>query len=993
MTYLKKRTITFLVKAAGILSLFIFLSLPAFAQASFPLKMKLTDKQSGEALAFATVSLTPKGEKSPVKYVLSASDGSATIEKVRKGKYLLKVEMMGYETFQKEIDLLKSSDLGEIQISQDAEVLEAASVSAVGNPIIVKKDTIEYTASSFKTSDNDMLENLLKKLPGVEIGTDGTITANGETIKKIMIDGKTFFLDDPQLATKNIPAKIVEKVKVIEKKSDQAQFTGIDDGNEETVIDLSVKKGMMNGWFGNIMAGGGHDAPDKGYYGDGQTFASDGWRYQGAAMVGRFTDKSQLSFILNGNNTNNRGFNDLSAGMMQGMRGSGRGMGRNYGGWGGNGITTSWMAGVNGAATLLGGNMDLGGNYLYNGSSKSVMEQSSKTTYLDDGSNLIYNNDGHNLTNTQGHRVGIRLDHKFNDKVSILFEPQFNFGYGDFSEYSNFLTMSERDALRDTTNKGFNENNGSNRNWSASGFFLYRHRLGKPGRTLSFNVSYNFSRNNLDGFNQSNTRTFESTDIFSDELINQRYSTFQNTSSLSGRITYTEPIVKNFFLEANYSYSWNRSKSVRETYDSASDIFSSDGSHLIYNPVGEVLSDTYSNNILNRYQNHSAGINFQYQKEKFSARIGANVQPTLTHNVTNGQEYDSKVVNWSPSASVRYDITDNSMFRMFYFGRSSQPSTSQLMPVPDNSDPLNVSFGNPYLLPYFTHNARLMYGYTNRKTFTSVHARIGGSLIQNPVVYARWYENGAQYSLPVNGPNSGSADFNLMVNTPIAKSKFSIFSMTVARYSNSSTYMGVTGKFETDKYYDKESESFDYALFREDFASDKGLFDNNKTHSLSIMERLRFTFRSDLVEVSIGGRMRYSQSWYSAKSAANQKATFNNKVDASMNWTIPGGINLIADLDYNWYNGYSTPQDDEFIFNAEITKLLFKKKFTLALKAYDIFNQAKNLSVVDESNYHQEVRNNTLGRYVILSLTYRFGNFNGARGAGPHSGGPHGPRR
>ena len=226
----------------------------AFAQGAFTVKLKLVDEKTSGPVQFATASLTPKGETSASKYVLTDDAGRAVLTKVKKGTYVFKAELMGYKAHSQELTIDKNIDLGEIRMTEDVEVLDAASVSAVGNPIVVKKDTIEYNASSFKTSDNDMLEELLKKLPGVEVGTDGSITANGETIKKITIDGKTFFLDDPQLASKNIPAKLIEKVKVVEKKSDQAMFTGIDDGEEETVIDLSMRPGMMQGWFGNVMA-------------------------------------------------------------------------------------------------------------------------------------------------------------------------------------------------------------------------------------------------------------------------------------------------------------------------------------------------------------------------------------------------------------------------------------------------------------------------------------------------------------------------------------------------------------------------------------------------------------------------------------------------------------------------------------------------------------------------------------------------------------------
>ena len=954
---------------------FVLLSgISTYAQATFSVKAKLLDDKSGKPVEFATASLTVKGEKSASKYALSDDKGLVHITKVVKGQYVFKAEIMGYKTVEKEIEVLKSLNIGEIRMVEDAELIDAAKVSAVGNPIVVKKDTIEYNASSFKTSDNDMLENLLKKLPGVEVEADGTITANGETIKKITIDGKTFFLDDPQLASKNIPAKLVEKVKVVEKKSDQAMFTGIDDGEEETIIDLSIRPGMMRGWFGNFMAGGGHDVPGVG------SDMNDP-RYQGAAMLGRFTDESQISVLLNANNTNNRGFNDVAGSMMQNMRGS-RGMGRGMGGWGSNnGITTSWMGGLNGAFTLFDGDMDLSGNYLYNGTDKSLEEQSSKITYLEDGVRLLNDNIGYNRTTSHGHGFGFRMDHKFSENTSLLFEPKFNIGQGGFNEYSEFKTFREADQNRDTTNTGYTSNLGDNDNWSASGFLLLRQRLGKPGRTISANIRYNFSNNDLDGFNQSLTylkqqMTEEDEAAWKSEIVNQRFSQNSKSTSLSGRLVYTEPLGGGFFAEANYEYGWNRSVSTKDTYDSGSDRLS-DGK-LIYDAADEKKNLTYSNRIVNRYINQRAGLNISYQKNKFRAQLGASVNPTDTYNETNGEIYSNTVVNWSPQAMLNYEFTDNSNIRVFYFGRSNQPSTSQLMPVPDNSNPVNISFGNPYLKPYFNHNIRGNFGYTNKRTFTSVHARFGGSVVQNAITNAVWTDlSGVEYSIPVNGPGTFSADGRIMVNSPLGKSNFSIFSMTYLRYNESTSYRGEQAL--STNYYDKATADFDYDKFHSDFPTLDALesvFTTNHLQTVNLTQRLRFTFRSDIVELVLSGRTRISKSWYTI-AEDNQPTTWTNQVDASMNWTVPGGINLIADVDYNWYRGFITPQDDEIILNAEITKLLFKNKFTLALKAYDILNQSKNISVTDAADYHQEVRNNTLGRYVILSLTYRFGNFKG----------------
>ena len=392
------------------------------AQNSNNVIVRLTDAAGEEPVAFATVSLTKKGAKSPLKFVLSNEEGKATLDKIPSGEYILKAELMGYQPYTVEINVKGNVDLGQIQMRLDSETLNAATVTDVGNPIVMKKDTVEYTASSFKTTDNDMLEDLLKKLPGVEVSEDGSVTANGQTISKILIDGKTFFLDDPQLATKNIPAKIINKVKVVDRKSEQARFTGIDDGEEEHIIDLSIQKGMMNGLFGNIMLGGGHDLPE-----DKDNAIADDFRYQGAGFIGRFTEKNQLSIILNSNNTNNRGFNDLAGSSMQGMRGGGGGMGRGGGGgFGGgrNGISTSWMGGVNGTSNFFEDKMEAGGNYLFNSNSRKVLEDSYRETYVSDTETLIYKQDGMSENNSSGHRFGARIEHKFSENTSFIFQPQ-----------------------------------------------------------------------------------------------------------------------------------------------------------------------------------------------------------------------------------------------------------------------------------------------------------------------------------------------------------------------------------------------------------------------------------------------------------------------------------------------------------------------------------------------------------------------------------------
>ena len=964
----------------------LFATLALSAQ-NFKITLQLQDVVTGEPIGFATVSLAP--EKGKHIYSLSDAEGHAQFEKVKPGKYNLKAEILGYTPYEQALDVKGNMDLGILEMDLDRQVLDAAQVTALGNPVVIKKDTVEYNASSFKISDDNMLVDLLKKLPGIEVAEDGSITSNGETITKITIEGKTFFLDDPQLASQNIPAKLIEKVKVVKKKSEQAEFTGIDDGEDETVIDLSVKPGMMNGVFGNAMAGGGHDFPSK-------VGAPNDWRWQAAFMGGQFTKNRQLSFILNANNTNNRGFNDLAGNMMNSMMGSGGGMGRRGGGGGGrnsNGITTSWMGGLNGNWDLFDNKMELGANYLYNGSVVDVVEDTYKETYMKDGSTLISNDNGRSHTFTDGHRFGMRLEHKFSENTSILFQPQFNFGRGSFVQQSEFDSNTRQyDGTESKTNEGFTNNTGSNNNWQTRGFLLLRQRLGIPGRTISANISWNVSNNVLEGLNQSLTTTYAG-GTGTDAQVNQRYDQTSRSQSVGARLVYTEPLGGNFYMEGSYNIRYSRSESEKITYNSGAgyvwDPFVMGGGSLAYNTTGETEDLAYSNNILNWSLNQNIGLAFMYQRDEIRAQLGASAIPTRTYNETFNHAKDEPVIynpetiwNFSPRAMLFYDFNDNSNIRLFYFGRSSQPSTSQLNPVLDNSNPLSLALGNPFLNPYFSHNLRSDLELSNRQTFFTMRIHLEGGLVQSPIVSASWYDTGGRvYTFPVNGHNSWNGAVRIMLNTPIGKSPFSISNMLRTSYSKSGSYNG--GTLDVDEFQTKDAQGniteFKYKEFHDayfvngtrDWDTD---FQDNITRSLTMIDRFRVTFRNDNLEIIGSARTRVTKPWYTAQD--DVAATWNNQVQGSFKWTIGNsGVELSTDAEYNWFRGYTTPQDPQLVWNASISTPLFKRQATLSLKAYDMLDQAKNLMVTTTDNYYQETRNNTLGRYIMLSFTWRFGNF------------------
>ena len=543
--------------------LFVTGAVAAQAQ-NYNLKIKLVDKATKEPVGYATVALTPDGKTEVLKYTQSDDQGAAEIKGIPAGKYKVAAILMGYDNYEEVITINKNTDLGTKEMNVQANFLKGATVSDVGNPITVKKDTISHNVTLIKSGDNDMLEDLLKKLPGIEVSSDGTITANGKTINKIQIGGKEFFLDDPTIASKNLPANIIERVSVVDKKSEQAQFTGIDDGEEETVLDLGIRKGMMNGWFGNLMGGGGYDVQPT----------NNKIRYQGAAMVANFTENNQLAFIGNANNTNNRGFNDMAASSMGSMRGGGMrgGMGGGFG-WGGNGESTSYMAGFNGSHTWK-NQSEITGNAMFNGNERLVKEMTDRETYQKDGSSVFSKEDGFTLTSTWGVRAGARADWKISKNTSLLFEPNFNVGWGAFQDSSDFNTWRGANGVRQTqVNDGYSSSFGDSHNQSANGRLLWRQRLGKPGRTISVNLRYNFNNSDIEGYNRSLTRTFSNIGndpdtgnpvYWTDDIVvDQMYQTKTQSQGANGRVSYTEPLGKNFYLEANYMYNYTHRTSYK----------------------------------------------------------------------------------------------------------------------------------------------------------------------------------------------------------------------------------------------------------------------------------------------------------------------------------------------------------------------------------------------------------------------------------------------
>jgi len=953
-----------------------FAALSAFAQ-SYDVKAVLKDANTDEPVSYATVSITRVGQEKPTKYTLSDYDGIVTIENVRKGDYLLKAELLGFVTLSKKITVENSVvDLGTLVMLPDEEQLEAARISAATNPVIIKKDTIEYNASSYLTAENAVLEDLLKKLPGIEVSENGSISSNGKTISKITIAGKTFFLDDPTVASKNIPAKLINKLKVIQKKSEQAEFTGIDDGQEEYVIDLSVQPGSMNGLIGRMTAGAGNDIPSS-------VNSNNDFRYTGNAFIGRFSDNTQISLILNANNANRAGATNRAGNMMGAMMGGGGPMGGGQGGFGGaNGITTTYSAGLNIAGNLFDDRMELGGNYMFNWNNNDVLEKTVQTTFRPEKSNLVYDSDGMSNTLSRGHRIGFRLEHQFSENTSILLQPEINFGSGTMFSKSDNTTYDGTLAAGNELNYSDQKSSGVNKSVTATTMFLFRQRLGLPGRTFTLMGDLNYSNNNMDGNNYSFTKVYNQGDKAPSE-INQDYTQLGRNMGVMANATYTEPMGNYFYLQAQYSFNWNKSESSKETID----LFTGKKDY------------TYSNEVINQSTTQQIGANLLYQSDSFHAQVGFFGIPSHTYNSTTVYntttkeykpvEYVDDRWNFSPQAMLFADFSENSTIRFFYRGNSSQPSTSQLNPVPDNTNPINVTFGNTELSPYFSHNLNGNYSISNRRTYFSFNTNFNAGMVTNPITNAIWYGNsGQQYSMPFNGANRGNAGLNAMLSTPIGFTKFTISNSLGGNWNTSSTYVGKD--IDMSKYPDPLT---DYYKFMEEFGKDHKDVTNDPnfaksvTNSFIFNDRFRLVYRADQLSLEGSFNTRINKTWVKVGTSDNNTTTLNNQLGLTANF-VSSDATFSAEANYrfNWYNGHTTAQPDEHVLNLTLSKTVLKGAMTISLTGTDLLGQTRNLTVDDTSNYHSETLNNTLGRYVILSLSYNFGSM-GRRGNRSSMGG------
>jgi hypothetical protein len=866
-----------------------------------------------EPIEQATVQILNLKDSSNIAGVVTSKDGAFNINTLA-GDYILKISSLGYlDNFR----LIKANNarnvMEPIVLNKSYLLLDTAIIFGEVPEMIIRGDTIEYNADSYKTLPSAVVEDLIKKLPGAEVDSEGKITINGKEIKKIYVDKKEFFSTDPKIASRNLPAVMVDKVQVWDKRSDMAEMTGFDDGEEESVINLTIKPGMKQGLFGN--ASGGYGEKD---------------RYEANLMANYAKNDNQFTLIGSSNNTNNTNFTDIGGSM--GDRPS-RGM--SFGGR--NGILRSSNGGFN-FASELSTKFKLGGNIRYGNTDNQVISNNYVQNYISAGDqyetrNQSGNNTGNNL------RTEFRMEWTPNENTKLIFTP--NVSYTKNANHQASLYLTTLIDPIDSINWGYSEYNSQTANTSFNGNLDFSHKFGKKGRTFSFSISGGFSNQNADGSNDSRTdyKNSRTKSVVTDQI----YNTKNNSHNLSGFLSYVEPIGTNNFLQLSYRYRSNISTQDRQT-------FKNDG-------LGNYdMIDTASTKKLeNDFGNQEIRLNFQSVREKYNYTLGLAVQPSNSESKTfepdTAYTVTNKVVNFSPIVQFIYRWNRQTTLRINYTGSVSQPSTTQLSNVRDESNPLNITYGNPDLNPSFRNNFRAQFQKSNQDRTTTITSSANFSFTTNAIVnYSLVDSVGKRESTYRNVNGNKSADARFMVNKSLFNRKFSLNSSSNVGYSESNGF--ING-------------------------------DLNTTGDWSLGETLGASYRSDLFDLSLRGNIRYSKTDKSLEGQVSSEV-FNYGGSANTTIYLPWDFGINSDLNYSTNSGYSDGfKQNEWLWNASIQKQIFKDKGgTIKFSMFDVLHQRSNISRTSGAQSLRYTASNTVGSYFIFSFTYRFRSFKGTQRRG-----------
>lgn len=928
----------------------------------------IIDKGTNDPVEASTVQLL-RADSTYISGAISDENGLFSLQAPEDGSYLLKITSVGYKPTVRRIMMTQGKDLamGKININAEAIMLKAATVTAMAKKVVLKEDTFVYNSAAYRTPEGSTIEELVKRLPGAEVSDDGSIKINGKEVKKILVDGKEFMTGDTKTALKNLPTSIIDKIKAYDEKSDLAKVTGIDDGEEETVLDFGVKRGMNKGLIANMDLSIGTKQ-----------------RYSERGMAAYFNDRNRLMLFASANNTNDMGFPG----------------GGGPGGWGPNkqGLNASKMVGL---------------NYNYENKDKLKMDASLRWNHSDGdisstvaSENFVSQNSSFsnsrakNFSRSNSWDGRFRLEWKPDTMTNIMFRPSFTIKSNDAlarslsAQFNADPYQITNDPLEDaaraelgledvSTSKSLLQQAGALVNLQSSssisysesenlrGMLQYNRRLSAMGRNITVRTDASYGKTDANSLSLTNAYMYL-VDVANgnetDHYNTYRYNvTPTRNYSYSLQATYSEPLWRATFLQLSYKFTYKYSKTDRSTYNfsdfsdeeanqwaSITPEYRGWGNYLgtLRSPLDEYFDSDQSR--FSEYKNyiHEMQLMMRFVRPKYNLSFGAMLQPQRSNFIYDymGQHIETtrNVTNFSPALDFRYRFSKVSNLRVNYRGTTSQPSMTDLLDITDDSNPLNIKKGNPGLKPSFTHNFRLFYNNYIEKHQRALMTFVNFSMTRNSISDMVTYDDktGGRTTQPENINGNWNARGAFMFNTAIdSAGVWNINTFTTLAYTNAVGYLSLDGK-----------------------TSQK-----NTTKQTQVGERIAMGYRNSWLEVNLNGTLNYNHARNKLQSSSNMN-TWQFSYGPSITATTPWGMSLSTDLSESSRRGYSdqSMNTNELVWNAQLSQGFLKgKPLTVMIQFYDLLHQQSTLSRALTAMARTDTEYNSINSYAMLHVIYR----------------------
>ena len=904
------------------------------------------DAELKEAIAQATVQLFRSKDSTFVGGSITDLRGNFSVEAPANGIYRLKISSIGFQPIEREVTLRRnqSQDLGNLLMSPDAVMLKETVVMGRAAQVIVRKDTLVYNPDAFRTPEGSPIEELIKRMPGAEVDEDGNITVNGKTVQKILLDGKEFMLGDVETALKNLPVSIIQNVKFYDQQSDQARITGIEDGNKETVLDFTIKKGMNRGYMTNLDIAGGTKH-----------------RYASRGMGSSFTDKTR--FVLMGNLNNKE---------------------ENAGWWNRRGLNARKMLGTN-LNYDDGKKLKIDASVRWNHRDGDNENENASENFYSQDYRTFSNSRSKSLSRSNNWNGNMRVEWKPDTLTNILLRANGSLGTNDGISTSASATFSEdpylytEDPLGSLTslspylvnhNQSASLSYGENKNaWAM--LQLYR-RLNSRGRNITLRVEGSMSNSKNRNTSNNEVHLFRVKNVAGEDstYFTARYNTTpSDNQSYVLSANYSEPLWKGAHLQTNYELRYNQNKSDRQTYDfsrlSQNPFADIAPEYRKWNPWIDGLSplDGYLDRNLSRYSEyknytHNIRLTLRHYQEKYDYNIGFLVQPQHSNFVQDyrGIYVDTmrNVTNLTPTLDFHYKFTDQHDIWLHYRGDTRQPDITQLLDITDDSNPLYITQGNPGLKPQFTNSLNVYYKNYIAKYKRSIVLYGNYRHIRNSISNLVRYnaETGGSLSRPENINGNWNADGGFTFNTALdSAAHWNIGTDTRLRYNN---YVSYVAQRAADAQ-------------------------KNTTRTTNLNQRLNLSFRNDWLEVTIDGNVNYQHSRNELQPTADLD-TWRFSYGGQIMLRLPYNFEISTNLHENSRRGYNDPSSNtnELIWNGQISKTFLKSKtLVVALNFYDLLNQQSNYERWVNATGRSDTRYNSINSYAMLHVRYRLNMFGG----------------